>query len=354
VAVVLLATACTDDSNVVSSEANETGGQAGDNSPSTGGVVSSSGGARTGGQGGSVTGGTLSTGGTATGGSNPGGTTASGGTPPSGGAPTGGIQGDGGTPTGGVAGSGGTTGSGGTSGAGGTVGSGGVAGESGAPNTGGTTDTGGAGGAGGSVSDLETRCLELGGTIQSALCCQATGDFPNLCLTGPCGCAPEYSREIRICSCPENRCFNGEYCLEQDPGQVYVLWQAPGGVAGTGPALELLEDGTLRLWEQTSALSARDTAGWDYEFALSFDEQLEIVNLLSDVDYSALPHPGTGGECYPSYYFESTVQPSVSLSYANASALQPELDAVYVWLDAFVAAHAPDYQSWLPSTYCGL
>ncbi len=340
-AVVVIAAACTDDSNVVSSEATETGGQAGDDSPATGGVTSGSGGALTGGQGA-----------TATGGSDPGGTTSSGGTPSSGGAPTGGTQGDGGTPIGGVAGSGGTADSGGTAGVAGTAGSGGVAGASGAPSTGGTTGIGGSGGAGGAGSDAETRCLDLGGTVQTAMCCQSVGDFPNLCSPGPCGCAPEYSQEIKVCSCPGNRCFNGEYCLQLDPGQVYVLWQAPGGAAGTGPALELLEDGTLRLWEQTAALTAHDTTGWDYEFSLGFEEQLELVNLLSDVDYAALPHPATGWECYPSYHFESSAQSAVSLDYGSASALRPELDAVYVWLDAFVTARAPDYQSWLPSSYC--
>jgi hypothetical protein len=186
------------------------------------------------------------------------------------------------------------------------------------------------------------------------MCCQAVGDFPNLCLDGPCGCPTEYSHEVKICSCPDNRCFNGQYCLRQDPGQVYVLWQAPGGGAGTGPALELLEDGTLRLWEQTTEFAPRDTTGWDHEFSLTFNEQLELVNLLSDVDYASLPHPATGGECYPSYYFASTVQSTVTLDYGKASALSPEFDTVYAWLDAYITTNAPDYQSWRPSSYCEL
>jgi len=352
VAVVVLATACGDDSNVVSSEANETGGTAGNDSPGTGGTASETGGAPAGGRGGSATGGSVATGGNAAGGSNPGGSPASGGIVGSGGAPTGGTQGDGGAPTGGIAGNGGTTDSGGTAGAGATAPSGGAGGESGSPSTGGTTGSGGDGGAGGAVSDDERRCLDGGGTVLTGLCCQAVGDFPNQCLDGGCSCAPENSHEVKVCSCPDNRCFDGEYCLRQDPGQVYVLWKAPGGAAGTGPALELLEDGTLRLWEQTSGLTPHGTADWDYEFTLSHNEQLELVNLLSDIDYGSLPHPEAGGECYPTYYFESTVQSTVTLGYGSASALSPEFDTVYGWIDAYITANAPDYQAWPPSSYC--
>lgn len=352
VAVIVLATACTDDSNVVSSETDETGGRAGSGASGTGGNVSGTGGALTGGQAGNVSGGAVSTGGEATGGSDSGGSSTSGGVVGSGGAPTGGVLGDGGSPTGGVAGGGGTADSGGTAGTGAMAPSGGFAGSSGAPGTGGSSDSGGQGGAGGSISDDEARCLELNGTVQTALCCEGTGDFPNQCLTGPCGCAPDNSHEIKVCQCPDNRCFDGQYCLRQDPGQVYVLWKAPGGAAGTGPALELVEDGTLRLWEQTSGQAAHGTTGWDYELSLTSSEQLQLANLLSDIDYGSLPHPETGFECYPSYHFESTAAATVDLNYASATALTPEFDAVYAWLDSYIATNAPDYEGWLPSSYC--
>jgi len=56
-------------------------------------------------------------------------------------------------------------------------------------------------------------CIDSGGTVSTSLCCTNTDDFPNLCLVGPCGCAPDYSHEIQICDCGPNKCFNGNVCV---------------------------------------------------------------------------------------------------------------------------------------------
>lgn len=137
----------------------------------------------------SSTGGTGGTG--ATGGTD-GGTGATGGSGGTGGS-TGGASGSGGA-TGGTAGSGGSTG--GAAGSGGTAGAGGAAG------------AGGSAGAGGAEAD----CTKSGGTVTTTLCCQATGDFPNLCTTGPCGCAPANSHNVKTCQCPSGQCFDGSKC----------------------------------------------------------------------------------------------------------------------------------------------
>ncbi|MBU2496456.1 MAG: hypothetical protein KJ767_00150 [Nanoarchaeota archaeon] len=60
----------------------------------------------------------------------------------------------------------------------------------------------------------EDKCLNSGGTIKTSLCCQSVSEFPDNCAVGACGCAPEYSHEINICSCGENKCFNGEKCVQ--------------------------------------------------------------------------------------------------------------------------------------------
>ncbi|MBN1771421.1 MAG: hypothetical protein JXB32_09180 [Deltaproteobacteria bacterium] len=59
----------------------------------------------------------------------------------------------------------------------------------------------------------ESRCLAAGGAISTASCCLSTGDFPNLCRIGPCGCSPANSHEIRVCDCGEGRCFDGTTCV---------------------------------------------------------------------------------------------------------------------------------------------
>jgi hypothetical protein len=59
----------------------------------------------------------------------------------------------------------------------------------------------------------EECCILTGGTVETLLCCLSTGDFPDLCTTGPCGCAPENSHEVQVCICPAGQCFNGIVCL---------------------------------------------------------------------------------------------------------------------------------------------
>jgi hypothetical protein len=66
----------------------------------------------------------------------------------------------------------------------------------------------------GEVEELEKSCLESGGMIVLAMCCQSTSDFPDICLIGPCGCSWDNSHEINICDCGEGKCFDGEKCVE--------------------------------------------------------------------------------------------------------------------------------------------
>lgn len=61
--------------------------------------------------------------------------------------------------------------------------------------------------------DKEAACIASGGTVQTSKCCGATTDFPNLCAIGACGCAPQYSKETKVCSCPSAKCFDGAACV---------------------------------------------------------------------------------------------------------------------------------------------
>jgi len=58
-------------------------------------------------------------------------------------------------------------------------------------------------------------CIDSGGMASTSLCCKATGDFPNLCLIGSCGCSPENSHEVKVCDCGEGKCFDGNECVSQ-------------------------------------------------------------------------------------------------------------------------------------------
>lgn len=58
-------------------------------------------------------------------------------------------------------------------------------------------------------------CVNSGGKATSSLCCKSTGDYPNLCLIGPCGCSPDNSHTIKVCDCGEGKCFDGNACIPQ-------------------------------------------------------------------------------------------------------------------------------------------
>ena len=58
----------------------------------------------------------------------------------------------------------------------------------------------------------DEACVNSGGEVKTSLCCKTTGDYPNLCLIGACGCSPENSHQVKICDCGEGKCFNGDEC----------------------------------------------------------------------------------------------------------------------------------------------
>lgn len=60
----------------------------------------------------------------------------------------------------------------------------------------------------------DNGCVESGGTVSAANCCQSSGDFPNTCAIGACGCAPENSHIILACLCPDDMCFDGTACVK--------------------------------------------------------------------------------------------------------------------------------------------
>lgn len=62
-------------------------------------------------------------------------------------------------------------------------------------------------------SNIAKSCTDSGGTIGSNLCCLSSGDFPNSCLIGACGCSPLNSHSVKTCECPTGQCFDGTKCI---------------------------------------------------------------------------------------------------------------------------------------------
>lgn len=63
------------------------------------------------------------------------------------------------------------------------------------------------------MSEKEWDCINSEGNIVMASCCKGTGDLPNTCLIGACGCSPENSGQVKTCDCGPERCFDGNQCV---------------------------------------------------------------------------------------------------------------------------------------------
>jgi hypothetical protein len=119
----------------------------------------------------------------------------------------------------------------------------------------------------------------------------------------------------------------------------YLLWQAPGGFAGTGPAVEVHGSGIVNLWTSTDGLTLHQATGWDVQIQLSGQEIDELFLLLANVDFASLPHPiNIGVECYQRLELEpcSDCEPIV-LEYELPDQLRPEMNEVYAWFDEKLA-----------------
>ncbi|MCU0242648.1 MAG: hypothetical protein MUF51_09540 [Vicinamibacteria bacterium] len=66
-------------------------------------------------------------------------------------------------------------------------------------------------------NDSQPACLQSGGTFGSASCCLTTGDYPNTCLVGACGCGPGNTHTVAVCNCGTGRCFDGKQCVAATP-----------------------------------------------------------------------------------------------------------------------------------------
>lgn len=62
--------------------------------------------------------------------------------------------------------------------------------------------------------ERERGCVDSGGTVTTASCCQSADDFPDSCAIGACGCAPQYSHPVKFCGCGGGKCFKGNKCVE--------------------------------------------------------------------------------------------------------------------------------------------
>lgn len=164
---------------------------------------------------------------------------------------------------------------------------------------------------------------------------------------------PETPGPAEACACgiatrlphpdERGRCFLCSDCAEceipnPEDGPLFfdalLVWQAPGGFAGTGPAVVVRGDGSVRIWHSVPAFDpeGEPDAPPDAELDLGFSQVDQLFLRLEAADTSSLPHEGGWAECYPSLYVRACEGcPELRLEYNATPQLRPELDCVMDW-----------------------
>lgn len=177
---------------------------------------------------------------------------------------------------------------------------------------------------------------------------------PGICPLWPGANWPDGTSYGFVARCETVASPDGEIkaCVPRPPTWGYLLWQAPGGYAGQGPALEITRSGSTRLWREAAGLRPDATSGWDVVFRLPPEEVDALFTLLSKVSFEELPHKTSpAGECYPRFFYQRCAEcVAVEIDYGQPGDLSPELDAVYAWLEANVAPKAEGIP--MPGSWC--
>jgi hypothetical protein len=131
----------------------------------------------------------------------------------------------------------------------------------------------------------------------------------------------------------------------------YLAWLAPGGFAGTGPAVVVCEKGWADTWTNVSSFPVEtppsSATGTN---TISTAQADDLFARLAAVDLASLPHTTTvTAECYPSLYLRTCAGCAAkTLSYNVAAQLVPEMEQVWLWFDQLLGASAATN----PRNYC--
>lgn len=133
-------------------------------------------------------------------------------------------------------------------------------------------------------------------------------------------------------ACPPDRPFVSVGACA--PRGAVMLWQAPGGFAGTGPAIRVQDDGTVWTWRSVTELSLDGpTPMPDGQISLPASRVSELFAHWTRLDLSRLPHgPMTSNDCYPSVRVRRCRACAEELlRYQGPAQLTPEMNAVWGW-----------------------
>ncbi len=131
-----------------------------------------------------------------------------------------------------------------------------------------------------------------------------------------------------------------------------MLWQAPGGFAGTGPAVMVDADGTVRVWENSHGVDLASPSTPTRTLHVTEAAARDLFARWSMVDRSGLPHSGSAGECSGMASYRACGDASCRVEqvlFTNAAQLAPEMDRVRMWFDDALAGETSSAH---PASYC--
>jgi len=133
---------------------------------------------------------------------------------------------------------------------------------------------------------LEQICVDTGGTVDTSMCCEERGDFPNTCGLGGCGaCAPEHSHEVKVCNCGESKCFDSEEgCI---PYTLNLTLQKEGQGTVEVDGEEVMEWPYQKTYEEDKQieLTASPDEGWQFaNWTGDYQGTEEEINVTVDPD----------------------------------------------------------------------
>jgi hypothetical protein len=131
-----------------------------------------------------------------------------------------------------------------------------------------------------------------------------------------------------------------------------MAWQAPGGFAGTGPAVMVDADGTVRVWDSTHGVTLASPADPTRTLHVTAAQASDLFARWATVDRRGLPHSGGSADCYgvASYRVCAGADCRVeTVMFQSAAQLAPEMDQVRQWFDDVLAAEGLAAH---PSGYC--
>jgi hypothetical protein len=134
--------------------------------------------------------------------------------------------------------------------------------------------------------------------------------------------------------------------------QSLMTWQAPGGFAGTGPALAVFGDGSVHVWSSIPGFDPKTppTTAPSLTFTVTAAQLADLFARWAGTSLSGLPHPGGGAECYATVFVSPCPTCETStLSYNQDTQVSPEMMNVWNWFDTNLFSNGT---AAYPRSYC--